>query len=123
MSRELLLDIGEVFPSVGMVVPELELNFRLAAKYTPAKVKDVLESLVEKGVLTRFEFNNTIHYKAKEDIPINVGESKTEAINQEKLSPQIDHLRDLSEIVLEIAKTIENPHINELVKKYQDTYN
>ena len=50
-----------------------DIKFRLGGKYGQENLDRVLEKLVEKEVLNRFEFNNNVNYKSKEDIPLNLG--------------------------------------------------
>ncbi|MHA2028506.1 MAG: hypothetical protein ACW99A_07720 [Candidatus Kariarchaeaceae archaeon] len=111
----LLLEIGDLFPSIGMVVPYIEIKFRLSGKYGQEAVDTALEELIQMEKMSKFEFNNQLHFKSKDDIPIEIGKAKTSG-SPAGSSNQID---DLAEIVFEIANSLDNPEINELVKKYQ----
>ena len=118
MSNELLIELIDLFPSIGMVVPEVELKFRLAAKHGQDTLDDVLGKLVDKQVLSKFDFNNMVHYKSKEDIPITLG-GKPAAGRAAANGAQI---AELSKIVIELAKSNDNTELTDLVKAYQEKY-
>ncbi|MHA2172857.1 MAG: hypothetical protein ACXADH_11480 [Candidatus Kariarchaeaceae archaeon] len=121
MSNELLIELIDLFPSVGMVVPEVELKFRLAAKHGQDTLDDVLDKLVNKQILSRFDFNNMIHYKSKEDIPITLG-GKPAAGGAATAAANGVQLIELSKIVMELAKSANNAEVSDLAKAYQEKY-
>jgi hypothetical protein len=112
----LLLEIGDLFPSIGMVVPYIEIKFRLAGKHGQETLDATLEELVQMDVMSKFEFNGQLHYKSKDDIPITVGNKKGSA---DAPSESSDQVNDLAEIVFAIANSLDNPEINDMVQKYK----
>ncbi|MHA2251735.1 MAG: hypothetical protein ACXAD7_15330 [Candidatus Kariarchaeaceae archaeon] len=122
MSTEILKELLDVFPTVNYTVPYIEMKFRMAGKHGEEKLLEVLASLVEKGVLSKFDFNNQVHYKSKEDIPLSLDGSAAAASSTAPSSGQSDQLTDLSKIVVELSKTVDNDKIHDLVQRYQDTY-
>lgn len=115
MSNEILAELQDVFPTENFTVPYIEMKFRLAGKYGEDKLEEVLLALIEKGVLVKFEFNNSIQYKSKKEIPITLGKRKSAAAGK---TP--DQLTELSKIVIELAK--DNPNLADMVKSYQEKY-
>lgn len=116
--KELLGDFMELFPVEGQVVPYIELKFRLASKYSQEDLDEMLEKLTEKGVLNRFEFNNTVHYKSKKDIPIALSASSSSTTSADGA----DQLARLSELVLSIADSLENEEIKKMASDYRENY-
>lgn len=115
--KELLTELMDVFPNVGFVVPYVELKFRLAGKYGPELLDATLEKLVGKEILNKFEFNNSVNYKSKEEIPVSLGGSKSAAGGDSS-----QQLKDLSEIVMAIGKALGNDSVNALISKYASNY-
>ena len=116
----LLIEISDLFPTIGMVVPYIEIKFRLAGKHGQDLVDAILRKLVESEIMSRFEFNNQIHYKSREDIPISFGvKSNPNPPNNQTKSSQLE---DLSKIVLAISETLNIPEINEMVNNYKSKY-
>ena len=117
--KALLLEIGDLFPSIGMVVPYIEIKFRLAAKYGQDVVDTTLEELVQMEKMSKFEFNNQLHYKSKDDIPMAFGSTQSASSGNDGSSTQLD---DLSEIVLAIGEALNNASVSDLISKYKSKY-
>jgi hypothetical protein len=115
--RELLTAFMELFPVDGQVVPLVEIKFRLAAKFGSESVEEMLDKLVEDEVLSRFEFNNTVHYKSKKDIPLTLGGGSS-------ASPAADsgQISALSDLVVALAQSSSDSKVKELLAKYQDQF-
>jgi len=119
----------ELFPVVGHVEGEKELKMKIVMKYggEPREVVDeklksldeVIEELKDQGVLNEFEFNNTINYKAKKDIPISLGRGSTPT----PAPGDGKQLKALSELVVALAKTSDNPDVQDLLNAYTKKYN
>ena len=116
----LLIEISDLFPTIGMVVPYIEIKFRLSGKHGQDFVDATLHKLVESETMSRFEFNNQIHYKSKEDIPMSLG-GKPKS-NPSGGSNNSSQLEDLSKILFAISETLNNSEINEMVQKYKSKY-
>lgn len=115
----LLLEIGDLFPSIGMVVPYIEIKFRLAGKHGQEAVETTLEELIQIGKMSKFEFNNQLHYKSKDDIPIAFGSTKSTSSAPVGSSSQLD---DLSEIIFAIGAALDNSDVSNLINKYKSKY-
>ncbi|MCE7735442.1 MAG: hypothetical protein GPJ54_11230 [Candidatus Heimdallarchaeota archaeon] len=115
----LLLEIGDLFPSIGMVVPYIEIKFRLAGKHGQEALDTALEELIQMEKMSKFEFNNQLHYKSKDDIPIAFGSAKNTASSPSNSSNQLE---DLAEIVLAIGEALDNPIVSDLISKYKSKY-
>lgn len=126
--KEILTAFMEVFPNEGHVVPMVEIKFRLAARFGAEKVDDILDELVTSEVLSRFEFNNTVHYKAKKDIPLSLKGGSSGNNGETVPAPEVSvessgQLADLSKLVVAIAKATGNPTVRQLLEEYQEKYN
>lgn len=115
----LLLEICDLFPSIGMVVPYIEIKFRLAGKHGQDAVETALEELIQMEKMSKFEFNNQLHYKSKDDIPLSFGSVKSTASTSGGSSNQLD---DLTEIVFAISETLDNSDVSDLIAKYKSKY-
>jgi hypothetical protein len=113
--RELLTAFMELFPVDGQVVPLVEIKFRLAAKFGSEKVEEMLDRLVEDEVLSRFEFNNTVHYKSKKDIPLALGAGAAPTADASQISA-------LSDLVVALAQSSSDDKVKELLAKYQEQF-
>ena len=118
--KAFLSDLIEVFPSQGSVVPYVEMKFRLAPKYSPEGMESMLTQLIEKGILTKFEFNNTIHYKAKEEIPVSLGATASSGNNSG--SAPSGQMKDLEKIIFAIGTAMNNDNVADLINEYQKNY-
>ena len=122
--KALLLELGDVFPTVGAVVPFVELKFRLAGKYTTEGLEGMLTQLVEKDILGRFEFNNSVNYKCKGEIPLSVTAkaAPTPASGSSNGSVDDQRIRDLETIVFALGGVVKDLPTQDLISKYQATY-
>jgi len=116
----LLIDISNLFPTIGMVVPYIEIKFRLSGKHGQDLVDATLHKLVESENMSRFEFNNQIHYKSKDDIPMSFGPKSNSSPSIDSNPPS--QLAELSKIVFAISETLNNSKINYMVKNYKSKY-
>lgn len=114
-AAEMLKDMMGIFPVEGQVVPYVELKFRLGAKYGQDVLDDVLTDLVNKEILSRFEFNNTVHYKSKKDIPLSLAGSAQDTTDPSQLSA-------LSELVLALAESSSDDRVSQLLDQYKQNF-
>lgn len=126
--QEILKHLMELFPVVGHVEGEKELKMKIVMKYGGESkevvdeklntLDEVIEELKDQGVLNEFEFNNTINYKAKKDIPISLdrGRTPTPSTGDGK------QLKALSKLVVAMAKTSDDPEVQDLLKNYTEKY-
>ena len=109
--QDVLKYLMEIFPAVGSVEgkPLIEMKYKMQFGGSDDKMtelQDVIDKLKEKGVLNEFEFNNTINYKAKKDIPIALAGAGAGG----------DDLSALKELVLALAAQHDDPKIKELAQ-------
>lgn len=113
---DLLKDLLEVFPSINSVVPYVELKFRFGSKYGEV-LDDILKKLESKGILTRYEFSGSVNYKSKAEIPVSLaGGGSTNS------SGNSDQLKDLSKLVLEIGKKLNDNSISSMLDEFKAKY-
>ena len=114
--QAILKDLIELFPVENQVVPYVELKFRLGPKYGE-DLETMLKKLVDIEILSRFEFNNTVHYKSKKDIPLklNTGDSSAAQVDD-------DQIKELSKLVFALATTSGNKELEDLANEYKKKY-
>ncbi len=84
----------EVFPSVGTTVTEAELKFRFGGI---PDFEQKLQKLVDEGILHKYEFGKSVHYKLK--VPL-VGASPIKKGNGEmNLTQKFNELVDIVKIL------------------------
>ncbi|RMG30912.1 MAG: hypothetical protein D6732_15540 [Methanobacteriota archaeon] len=84
----------EVFPSVGTTVTEAELKFRFGG-IPDFEIK--LQALVDQGILHRYEFGKSFHYKLKAPL---IGASPNKQGNGEMdLNQKFKELVDIVKIL------------------------
>lgn len=116
----LLIEISDLFPTIGMVVPYIEIKFRLSGKFGQDFVDSTLHKLVESETVSRFEFNNQIHYKSKDDIPMSFGGKPKSIPSSETDNPS--QIEDLSKIIFAISETLNNSEVTKMVDNYKSKY-
>lgn len=84
----------EVFPSVGTTVTEAELKFRFGG--VPG-FEEKLQKLVEEGILHKYEFGRSFHYKLKAPL---IGASPTRQTNGDMdINQKFNELVDIVKIL------------------------
>lgn len=116
--KEILLELGNIFTGPGIVTPFVELKFRLSGQFGPDNVEQVLQTLVDKDVLNRFEFNNTVNYKSKEEIPLQLTRGKAPAASSGS-SGSSEQVKALSVLVLALADEMGNDKVSALADIYK----
>lgn len=129
--QELLKHLMEFFPTEGSVMGVQELKYNIIMKYADLSKEEqkeklnefdeLLEKLNEEGILNKFEFNNTVNYKAKQEIPINLGGSSS---SKDVPSPSTNdaQLSALSDLVVALAEESDNSQVKTLLDKYKAEY-
>ena len=69
--------------------------------------------------MSKFEFNNQLHYKSKDDIPISFGAAKAPSSGDGGSSSQLD---DLAAIVIAMGEALNNTNVSDLITKYKSKY-
>ena len=127
IEENVLKELIGIFPNEGHVVPYIELKFRLASQCSPKELEKFLDKLIENDILTRYEFNNTVHYKSKTDIPLSLGgkPASPEETTMSSTTPTFngaDQLAALSKIVIELVKNVDNVNLNSLIENYKKDF-
>ena len=125
-NKELLSKLNEVFPIQSSVVPYIELRFRYGPQFGVEVLESTLEALADEGVLLRYEFNTSVHYKLlAEFIPVEAkaaepaAKAESKVIVQSKENGQLD---DLSKLVIQISKQIDNKTLEVLIDDFRQKY-
>ena len=116
MSDELLRALIEAFPSEGVTIPLIELKFRYAGKYGLEELESLLKELVEKKIMTSYEFNGSLNYKTLKDLPIKLG--STSSGNNESS----DMHRDLIALLSALAIKTGDSTIIKMAEDFQKKY-
>ena len=69
--------------------------------------------------MSKFEFNNQLHYKSKDDIPITFGNTKSNASETAGSSSQLE---DLAKIVFAIGDVLDNSGVSDQISKYKSKF-
>ncbi|MDH5404343.1 MAG: hypothetical protein OEY49_17725 [Candidatus Heimdallarchaeota archaeon] len=115
--NEILGELMDVFPNIGARVPYVEIKFKIAGKFGIDKVDPFLEKLENMGILSKYDFNNMLFYKSLKDIPISLGNAAVASGG----SP--DQLKELTNIIIEIGKKLNDDSINSLINEYVAKHN
>ena len=125
-NKELLSKLNEVFPVQAAVVPYIELRFRYGPQFGVEELESTLEALVDEGVLLRYEFNTSVHYKLlTEFIPLDNDTAKPIVKTESTVKLQnVDNgqLDDLTKLVIQISKHIENKTLEVLIDDFREKY-
>ncbi|MCH8905624.1 MAG: hypothetical protein IH840_00930 [Candidatus Heimdallarchaeota archaeon] len=116
--KEILLELGNIFTGPGIVTPFVELKFRLSGKFGPDNVEEVLQTLVDKEILNRFEFNNTVNYKSKEEIPMQLDRGAAPAARGGAVGSS-EQVKALSVLILAMADEMGNDKVSALADIYK----
>ena len=126
-NKELISKLNEVFPVQSAVVPFMELRFRYGPQFGEEELENTLKALVDGGVLLRYEFNSTVHYKLlAEFLSLDtITPAPTAKENTSKIEVSSDgngQLDDLSKLVIEISKHIDNKTLEVLIDDFRAKY-
>jgi hypothetical protein len=114
------------FPDVGTTLGEQELKFQVIMKYGQETqevqkeklnaLNEVLNELIEQGILSSFEFGGNLNYKSKKEIPLSIGGAAPAPATGG------DQLKTLSELVLALAASSDDATVADLAKAYKSKY-
>ncbi len=127
-NKELLSKLNEVFPVQAAVVPYIELRFRYGPQFGEEELENTLKALVDGGVLLRYEFNSAVHYKLLAeflslDAITPAPTANVETTGDVKVSAKRNgQLDELSKLVIQISKHIDNKTLEVLIDDYRQKY-
>lgn len=116
MSDELLRALNEAFPSEGVTIPFIELKFRYAGQYGMDKLESMLKELVDKEIMTSYEFNGSLNYKTLKDLPLNM-DASTPVVNTNS-----DMNKDLISLLSALAAKTDDPSIIKMADDFLNNY-
>lgn len=130
--QELLKHLMEFFPTEGSVMGIQELKYNVIMKYADLSKDDqkqkleefetLLEKLDDEGVLNKFEFNNTVNYKAKQEIPISLGGGGSSGGAVPTPSTDTPKIKVLSDLVVALAETSDDPKVKTLLNQFKEEF-
>lgn len=129
--QELLQEFIELFPVEGHVVGYVELKYRLAGKYGADTLDEMLEKLIDKGYLSKFEFNNTVNYKAQKEMPVSLdggGGVRSSApatptpSGVSQTGGNGNQIKALGDLVVAIAETIDDENVKSQLEAYKKKF-
>lgn len=123
-NKELLSKLSEIFPVQAAVVPYIELRFRYGPQFGVEELESTLEALVDGGVLLRYEFNTSVHYKLLTEF-ISLDNNTTKLISKVDSTvkgKENEQLDDLTKLVIQISKHIDNKTLEVLIDDFRQKY-
>lgn len=123
-NKELLSKLSEIFPVQAAVVPYIELRFRYGPQFGVEELESTLEALVDGGVLLRYEFNTSVHYKLLTEF-ISLDNNTTKPISKVDSTvkgKENEQLDDLTKLVIQISKHIDNKTLEVLIDDFRRKY-
>jgi hypothetical protein len=125
-NKELLTKLNEVFPVQAAVVPYIELRYRYGPQFGVEDLESTLKALVDEGILLRYEFNDSVQYKLlTEFLPLDAKSPKSTGKVESTVnvqSPGNGQLDDLSKLVIQISKQIDNKTLEVLIDDFRQKY-